>query len=115
MTDHVTQDQLNNHLVLIHQTIKDSNERTDKHLSVLSENLASVAKESAETRLEILSIVKSHETRLDAHGERLANCEQGVKVNNESRIKTGAYFGIIGVISAAVLGGIVKLLFFPAP
>ena len=90
MTDHVTQDQLNTHLVLIHQTIRDSNDRTDKHLSEFSKNLETIARESQETRLEILDIVKDISHKTNDHGTRLAKSEAQLTVLNEHRIKTGA-------------------------
>ncbi len=112
MTDHVTQDQLNNHLVLIHQTISDSNSRTDKHLAEFSKNLELIAKESQETRLEILDIVKDLSHKTNDHGTRLAKTESQVTILNEHRIKTGAYWAIAGVVLSAILAAIVKVLFF---
>ena len=113
MTDHVTQDQLNNHLVLIHQTIRDSNDRTDKHLSEFSKNLETIARESQETRLEILDIVKDISHKTNDHGTRLAKSEAQITVLNEHRIKTGAYWAIAGLVLTPILGAVVKLLFFP--
>ena len=113
MTDHVTQDQFNNQLVLIHQSLNDNNLRTDKHLTTLSESLAIIAKESAETRVEILDIVKDISHKTNDHGTRLAKAESQVVVLNEHRIKTGAWWGIAGVLATTILGAVVKLLFFP--
>ena len=107
-------EETSNQLVVIHQSMNDSNTRTDKHLMSLSDNLAVLAKESQETRHEILSIVKDVSHKTNNHGDRLATAEQQIKALEKSSIIRGAWWGIAGVVSTSVLAACVKLLFFPA-
>ena len=111
MTEHVTQDQLNSHLVLIHQSIRDSNTRTERHLEALSGHMAAIAKESADTRGEILAMVKSHETRLDNHSERITGAEQSIVNLTAHKIKTAAYWMIFGSVSSIALAAVVAKVF----
>lgn len=107
MTDHVTQDQLNQHLVLIHQAIRDSNTRTERHLETLSNHMAAIAKESAETRTEILGIVKEHEVRLDAYGVKQGEQGQAITELQTHKVKTSVFWMIFGSVSSIALAAIV--------
>lgn len=111
MTEHVTQDQFNTQLILIHQSIRDSNARTEKHLAEMSASLVEIAKESANTRGEILTIVKSHETRLDNHSERITGAEQSIVNLTAHKIKTAAYWMIFGSVSSIILAAAVAKIF----
>ena len=86
MTDHVTQDQFNNQLVLIHQSLNDNNLRTDKHLTTLSESLAIIAKESAETRTEILGLVKGISFQTNLHENQIGTMTSQIKTLEKSSI-----------------------------
>ena len=108
MTDHVTQDQFNSQLVLIHQTMRDNQKDSFEQLQIISKDVGKIALSVEKLQLE-------QNIRLDQHSIRITTVEALSKVNNEHRIKTGAYWGIAGVVATAILGACVKLLFFPAP
>lgn len=108
MTNHVTQDQLNNHLVLIHQTMRDNQKDSFDQLQIVSKNMEKIAISVEKLQLE-------QSIRLDNHADRLAAAETMAKTNNEQRIISKAYWGIAGVVLTAILGAVTKLLFFPAP
>ena len=108
MTDLVTQDQFNNQLVLIHQTMRDNQKDSFEQLQIISKDVGKIALSVEKLQLE-------QNIRLDQHSVRITTVESLSKVNNEHRIKTGAYWGIAGVIATAILGACVKLLFFPSP
>ena len=109
--EHVTQDQLNQHLVLIHQSIRDSNTRTERHLETLSTHMAQIAKESAETRTEILGFVKAHETRLDNHSDRISSTEQAVIDLTAHKVKSTVYWMIFGSVGSIALAAVAAKVF----
>ena len=115
MNSHVTQDQFNNQLVLVYHSINDNNLRTDKHLTTLSVSLADIAKESAETRTEILGLVKGISFQTNLHEKQISTMTNQLKALEKSSIIRGAWWGIAGVIATSILGACLKLLFFPAP
>ena len=115
MTNHVTQDQFNNQLVLIHQSINDNNLRTDSHLTAMSSSLAALAKESSETRTEILGLVKGISFQTNLHENQIGTMTGQIKTLEKSSIIRGAWWGVAGVIATSLLGVATKLLFFPAP
>ena len=115
MNNHVTQDQFNNQLVLIHHSINDNNLRTDKHLTTLSESLTALAKESSETRTEILGLVKGISFQTNLHENQIGTMASQLKALEKSSIIRGAWWGVAGVIATSLLGVATKLLFFPAP
>ena len=108
MTDHVTQNQFNSQLVLIHQTMRDNQKDSFDSLQIVSKNVEKIA-------ISVERLQTEQNIRLDNHGERLSSIESMVKVNNEQRIVSKAYWGIAAVIATTILGVVVKLLFFPAP
>jgi len=111
MTEHVTQDQLNSHLILIHQSIRDSNTRTERHLETLSSHMAAIAKESAETRTEILGIVKEHEVRLDTYGIKQGEHSQAIAELLTHKVTTAVYWMIFGSVSSIALAAIAAKIF----
>lgn len=113
MGNNVSQDQFNAHLSLIHESIKDSNNRTDEHFNKVISHMSQLQKESSETRMEILMMTKEHTTRLDNHANKIRELETDVKHLNEHKTKTQVYWGLFGVVLLAVLGAVVKLLFIP--
>lgn len=108
MTDHVTQNQFNSQLVLIHQTMRDNQKDSFDALQIVSKNVEKIA-------ISVERLQTEQNIRLDNHGERLSSIESMVKVNNEQRIVSKAYWGIAAVIATTILGVVAKLLFFPAP
>ena len=109
MTDDnlVTQDQFNSQLVLIHQTMRDNQKDSFEQLQIISKDVGKIAISVEKLQLE-------QNIRLDQHSTRIAGVEALAKVNNEHRIKTGAWWGIAAVVATTILGACVKLLFFPA-
>ena len=101
-------EETSNQLVVIHASMRDDKKDFFDALAIVSKNVERIA-----INLEKLQTEQS--IRLDHHGERLGKAEMRIDLNNESRIKTGAYWGIAGVIATAILGACVKLLFFPSP
>jgi BMFP domain-containing protein YqiC len=112
MGNNVSQDQFNSHLSLIHESIKDSNKRTDEHFSKVLNNMQMLQKESSETRMEILMMTKEHTTRLDNHATKIRELETDVKHLNEHKTKTQVYWYLFGTVLVAVLGAVLKLLLF---
>jgi hypothetical protein len=108
MNSHVTQDQFNNQLVLIHQTMRDNQKDSFEQLQIISKDVGKIASSVEKLQLE-------QNLRLDQHSIRITTVEALSKVNNEHRIITKAYWGISGVVLTAVMVSCVKLLFFPAP
>ena len=108
MNSHVTQDQFNSQLVLIHQTMRDNQKDSFEQLQIISKDVGKIASSVEKLQLE-------QNLRLDQHSIRITTVEALSKVNNEHRIITKAYWGISGVVLTAVMVSCVKLLFFPAP
>ena len=108
MNSHVTQDQFNNQLVLIHQTMRDNQKDSFEQLQIISKDVGKIASSVEKLQLE-------QNLRLDQHSIRITTVEALSKVNNEHRIITKAFWGISGVVLTAVMVSCVKLLFFPAP
>lgn len=111
MGNNVSQDQFNSHLTLIHQTIKDSNERADAHFNKMITQMATISRESSETRMEILMLTKEHTTRLDNHASKISEIESDVKQLNEHKTKTNIYWYFVGTVLLLIGGGVVKLIF----
>lgn len=111
MGDNVSQDQFNSHLTLIHQTIKDSNERADTHFNKMIRQMEIQSRESTETRMEILMLTKEHTTRLDNHASKIRELEVDVKELNVHKTKTNVYWYFFGTVLVMVLGAIVKFMF----
>lgn len=111
MGNNVSQDQFNSHLTLIHSSIKDSNERTDQNFNKLLTQMATISRESSETRMEILMLTKEHTTRLDVHAGKLNKLETDVEQLKEHKTKTTVYWFLFGTVLIAILGGLVKLIF----
>lgn len=111
MGNNVSQDQFNTHLALIHESIKDSNKRTDEHFNKVISHMSQLQKESSETRMEILMMTKEHATRLDNHANKIRGLEVDVKHLNEHKTKTQVYWYLSGTVLLAALAGLIKLLF----
>lgn len=88
--------------------MRDNQKDSFDQLQIVSKNVEKIA-----ISVEKLQIEQN--IRLDNHGSRLSTVEGLAKINNEHRIKTGAYWGIAGVVLTTILGAVAKLLFFPAP
>ena len=108
MNSHVTQDQFNNQLVLIHKTMRDNQKDSFEQLQIISKDVGKIALSVEKLQLE-------QNIRLDQHSIRITTVEALSKVNNEHRIVTKSYRAISGVVLTAIMVSYVKLLFFPAP
>lgn len=113
MGNNVSQDQFNSHLTLIHQSIKDSNERADAHFNKMINQMATISRESSETRMEILVMTKEHATRLDSHASKIQEIQTDVKLLNEHKTKTSVYWYLFGTVLGIIATAVIKLLLFP--
>ena len=93
-------------LIVIHEGMRADKKDFFEALRIISSNVERIA-------INLEKLQSSQSTRLDHHGDRLGKAEARIDLNNESRIKSGAYWGIAAVVATTILGACVKLLFFP--
>ena len=65
MEDNVTQGQLNSQLLLLHGVMKDSNDRNHQDTVKILDQITNIAKESRDTRIEILTMTRENAVEID--------------------------------------------------
>lgn len=115
MGDNVSQGHFNSHLTLIHQSIRDSNERANDNSNKMFKVLTDLQRESGETRVEILLLTKENTNRLDNHLPRIHNLEAEVKELNIHKTRSKIYWGILGFLITATIGAVIKIAFSYLP
>lgn len=117
MADNVTQEQLNSQLLLLHGVMKDTNERNHQDTVKILEQISHIAKESRDTRVEILTMTRENAVEIDNQGVRITDLGKRVSsINNDlgpiksQLTKNTVYWSITGVILTALLGATIKII-----
>lgn len=118
MADNVTQDQLNSQLMLLHGVMRDTTERNDRNMSKVLDQLTVIAKESRDTRVEILTMTREHAVEIDnlsvratETNKRIDSLGDKIKPIEKQLTKNTVYWSIAGVVLASMLTALIKLLF----
>lgn len=118
MADNVTQDQLNSQLMLLHGVMRDTTERNDRNMSKVLDQLTVIAKESRDTRVEILTMTREHAVEIDnlsvratEMNKRLNGVYEAIEPIKKQLTKNTVYWTITGTVLTAILGCVIKLIF----
>lgn len=116
--DNVTQGQLNSQLLLLHGVMKDSNDRNHKDTVKILDQITNIAKESRDTRIEILTMTRENAVEIDNQSARITDLSKALNgvVKEIAPIKVQltkntVYWSIAGVVLTALLATVIKLVF----
>ena len=111
MSDNVSRDDFNSHLELIHRSIRDNNSDANTNFNKVIVEIAQLARQSNDTRTEILIMQKEQNTRLDNHQMQITDLKGDVKILNHHKTNSITYWRIMGFSIVLLSGFVTKLLY----
>lgn len=111
MENNVSRDDFNSHLELIHRSIRDNNSDANANFNKVIIEIAQLARQSNDTRTEILIMQKEQNTRLDNHQMQITDLKGDVKILNKHKSKSETYWKIFGSVLTVLLVVVGKLLY----